>query len=102
MSLLEDLSKQCRHEANMSLETEPNLRSCVAPAGSAQLGVIFKNTKKEKVKSTRTYWNPLSISNSEEWEPIEGSDGNLSQLTIAEDFNSGDYTSLDSHVSFLS
>ena len=46
------------------------------------------------MKSTRTYWNPLANEHSREWEPIEGSDGNLSQLTISEDPKSGDYTRL--------
>ena len=46
------------------------------------------------MKSTRTYWNPLADQNSDEWEIIKGSDGNLSQLTIAEDPVSGDYTRL--------
>ncbi len=46
------------------------------------------------MKSTREYWNPLDGLNSGEWEIIEGSDGNLSQLTIAEDHDSGDYTRL--------
>jgi len=46
------------------------------------------------MKTTRPYWNPLANENSGEWEPIEGSDGNLSQLTIAEDPESGDYTRL--------
>ena len=46
------------------------------------------------MKSTRTYWNPLDGENSEDWEVIEGSDGNLLQITIAEDPVSGDYTRL--------
>ncbi len=46
------------------------------------------------MKSIRTYWNPLAIENSAEWETIDGSDGNLSQLTIAADPESGDYTRL--------
>ena len=46
------------------------------------------------MKSTRTYWNPLAGENFNEWETIEDSDGNLSQLTIAEDSESGDYTRL--------
>lgn len=46
------------------------------------------------MKSTRTYWNPLAEINSDQWEPIEGTEGNLSQLTIAEDSTSGDYTRL--------
>jgi len=46
------------------------------------------------MKSTRTYWNPLEVANSDKWEEIPGSDGNLQQLTIAEDSASGDYTRL--------
>ncbi len=46
------------------------------------------------MKSTRTYWNPLAEINSDNWEVIEGSAGNISQLTIAEDPESGDYTRL--------
>lgn len=46
------------------------------------------------MKSTRTYWNPLSAQNDNEWEPIEGTEGNITQLTIAEDAESGDYTRL--------
>jgi hypothetical protein len=46
------------------------------------------------LKSTQTYWNPLDINNRGKWEDIEGSDGNLSQLTIAEDSETGDYTRL--------
>lgn len=46
------------------------------------------------MKSTRTYWNPLTDNNTNEWEIIDGSDGNLLQLRIAEDLKSGDYTRL--------
>ena len=46
------------------------------------------------MKSTKTYWNPLAAENDAAWEVIEGSDGNLSQLTIAEDPETGDYTRL--------
>jgi ChrR Cupin-like domain len=46
------------------------------------------------LKSTRTYWNPLDARNAEAWEVIEGSGGNLTQLTIAKDEVSGDYTRL--------
>ena len=46
------------------------------------------------MKSTSTYWNPLEPDNFAAWEIIEGSDGNLSQLTIAEDPETGDYTRL--------
>ncbi len=46
------------------------------------------------MKTTQTYWNPLAYENSEKWEEIEGSDGNLHQLTLAMDENLGDYTRL--------
>lgn len=46
------------------------------------------------MKSTQTYWNPLSLINSTQWEEIEGTDGNIQQLTIAMDKNTGDYTRL--------
>lgn len=46
------------------------------------------------MKSTQTYWNPLALENSDKWEEIEGTDGNIKQLTIAEDKESGDYTRL--------
>ena len=46
------------------------------------------------MKSTTTYWNPLAAENDAVWEAIEGSDGNLFELTIAEDSESGDYTRL--------
>lgn len=46
------------------------------------------------MKSTRTYWNPLADEHSGDWEVIEGSEGNLSHVTIAEDPISGDYTRL--------
>ena len=46
------------------------------------------------MKSTKTYWNPLAPENDSRWENIEGSQGNLCQLTIAEDSVSGDYTRL--------
>jgi hypothetical protein len=46
------------------------------------------------MKSTKTYWNPLAQENFSAWEMIANSDGNLWQLTIAEDSNTGDYTRL--------
>jgi hypothetical protein len=46
------------------------------------------------MKSTATYWNPLAQINSDRWEEIEGSNGNLFQLTLAIDELSGDYTRL--------
>jgi len=52
------------------------------------------NLRNRNMKSTQTYWNPLSINNSDAWEIIEGSEGNLSQLTLAQDPDTGDYTRL--------
>ena len=46
------------------------------------------------MKSTRTYWNPLDTANADQWEEIPGTDGNMQQLTIALDSESGDYTRL--------
>lgn len=46
------------------------------------------------MKSTCTYWNPLAPENSPKWEVIEGSEGNLMQLTLARDPETGDYTRL--------
>ena len=45
-------------------------------------------------KSTVTYWNALDNSNDEKWEVIEGTDGQLEQLTLAIDEKNGDYTRL--------
>ena len=45
-------------------------------------------------KNTSTYWNTLSADNAQKWEPIEGSDGMLEQLTVAIDSITGDYTRL--------
>ncbi len=46
------------------------------------------------MKSTQTYWNPLAVEHAQDWEVIDGSDGNILQLTIAQDVASGDYTRL--------
>lgn len=46
------------------------------------------------MKSTRIYCNPLAEQNQNDWEMIDGSDGNLTQLTIAEGPNYLDYTRL--------
>ena len=46
------------------------------------------------MKSTQMYWNPLDKGSDNEWELIDGSDGNLSQITLAQDSVSGDYTRL--------
>ena len=45
-------------------------------------------------KNTTTYWNVLIAENASKWEPIEGTDGMLEQLTLAMDDVSGDYTRL--------
>lgn len=46
------------------------------------------------MKTTATYWNPLDPRHSEQWEDIEGAEGNLKQLTLAIDKETGDYTRL--------
>jgi hypothetical protein len=46
------------------------------------------------MKSTCTYFNPLDSSYSDKWEEVEGSGGNILQLTLAEDKETGDYTRL--------
>ncbi len=46
------------------------------------------------MKSTQSYWYPLVKDNEHRWQEIPGSEGNLFQLTIAEDAVSGDYTRL--------
>jgi len=45
-------------------------------------------------KTTITYWNALDERNIDKWETIEGSDGQLEQLTLAIDEVTGDYTRL--------
>ena len=45
-------------------------------------------------KSTTQYWNVLAASNANSWDPIEGSNGMLEQLTLAMDDATGDYTRL--------
>ena len=46
------------------------------------------------MKSTITYWNPLTAESESRWEEIEGSGGQAHQITLAEDPESGDYTRL--------
>lgn len=46
------------------------------------------------MKSTRTFWNPLAKDNTGDWEIIDSSKGYLSQLTIAEHPDTGDYKRL--------
>ena len=45
-------------------------------------------------KTTATYWNVLAEEHRSRWEPIEGTDGMLEQLTLAIDEQTGDYTRL--------
>ena len=45
-------------------------------------------------KNTTTYWNVLEAGNASKWEPIEGTDGMLQQLTLTMDDVTGDYTRL--------
>ena len=45
-------------------------------------------------KNTTKYWNVLNAENSSAWEPIEGAEGMLEQLTLAMDDVTGDYTRL--------
>jgi hypothetical protein len=45
-------------------------------------------------KSTVSYWNVLDEENAHDWEPVEGAQGMLEQLTLAIDTQSGDYTRL--------
>jgi hypothetical protein len=46
------------------------------------------------MKSFVTYWNPLDSANISKWEEIEGSNGQLWQLTLSIDEQTGDYTRL--------
>ncbi|MDO6686126.1 MULTISPECIES: cupin domain-containing protein [unclassified Agarivorans] len=46
------------------------------------------------MKSTIQYWNVLAKSNAGQWEEIDGSEGQLEQLTLAMDNETGDYTRL--------
>jgi hypothetical protein len=45
-------------------------------------------------KNTATYWNVLKPENSNKWQPIEGTEGMLEELTLAIDEETGDYTRL--------
>jgi len=45
-------------------------------------------------KSTVTYWNTLASEHADQWQPIEGTDGMLEELTLAMDEATGDYTRL--------
>jgi hypothetical protein len=45
-------------------------------------------------KSSVPYWNVLNAENAGKWEPIDGAEGMLEQLTLAMDAVTGDYTRL--------
>ena len=45
-------------------------------------------------KNTASYWNVLGPESKDKWEPIEGTDGMLEQLTPTVDDETGDYTRL--------
>lgn len=46
------------------------------------------------MKTICSYFNPLDPAKRENWEVVEGSDGNVLQWTVAMDPKSGDYTRL--------
>ncbi len=46
------------------------------------------------MKSTSTYWNPLAATASDQWQVLKGSGGHITQLTLAADPETGDYTRL--------
>ena len=46
------------------------------------------------MKSTCRYWNTLAEQHSDKWRVVDGSGGNLLELTLAEDSVNGDYTRL--------
>ncbi len=45
-------------------------------------------------KNTVTYWNVFDKSNDDKWEAVEGTAGQIEQLTLALDEKNGDYTRL--------
>lgn len=48
----------------------------------------------QMAKSTITYWNPLNTENKGEWQPIDGLEGIVEELTLSIDINTGEYTRL--------
>ena len=46
------------------------------------------------MKQTAAYWNVLSDLHAARWEEVDGSNGDLLQLTLAVDDETGDYTRL--------
>jgi len=45
-------------------------------------------------KSTVTYWNPLSSTNNDKWQPIKGLEEIAEELTLSIDNETGEYTRL--------
>lgn len=45
-------------------------------------------------KSTITYWNPLSSTNNDKWQPIDGLEEIAEELTLSIDNETGEYTRL--------
>lgn len=45
-------------------------------------------------KTTHTYWNPLTPTNSQIWQPLPGVEGLVEQLTLSIDTETGEYTRL--------
>ena len=45
-------------------------------------------------KSTALYWHVLHAENADRWQPLEGTDGMLEELTLAIDEVTGEYTRL--------
>lgn len=46
------------------------------------------------MKTTVTYWKPLDPGSLDKWKDIDGAEGNLKELTLAIDEETGDYTRL--------
>lgn len=45
-------------------------------------------------KSTITYWNTLSPDSAAQWQPVQGLEGMLEELTLSLDAETGEYTRL--------
>lgn len=45
-------------------------------------------------KTTITYWNPLSVANSGQWQPLKGLENLAEELTLSRDEDTGEYTRL--------
>jgi len=54
----------------------------------------FESRGKSVSKNTRIYWNPLHHVNNAHWQPIEGMEEFVEELTLAMDEKTGDYTRL--------